>query len=464
MSQEPSRSPNSGPAAPASAAPAGGGVAGGASEGARTPPASAGMLCPYCGTLQPAGEAAATNSCKACRNRLDPLARIATHNAMGAWFIRDLSNPFAPGCSYATIRAMCERGRVRLTSVVRGPTTQQFWRLAAHTPGVAVLLGQCHACAEKVTPGMARCPACDATLTPQISMGGGRFVPIDDRQALGLPAQQVLPGEGDAAAALDSLAAVIGHAGMDRPGSVLGAAPAGGTGGRSADGQGGARGGAGGGRDRAKALIASLISVGVLLVALMLWSVVLPAMGVPTGVEEITGLRRVDEARAARGAADGAMAVGGSVAQGSASGSGAAGSAEDEGVDGASASDESLAALPGGDGRQGETGGETGGAEGGRDADSDAEDRRGGLGAVLVDDRIDRDAFDRLMEAHRRALTGELGDLVALRDTIDAIAAEVVGGQDGVDWADTLPRLAALRARVEERIAARRALDLMDIP
>lgn len=135
------------------------------------------VICPYCGEAQPIG-----GCCRACGGLFESLSRQATHNAMGPWFVRDPDRPFRPGCSYETLIQMIERGQVTKYSIVRGPTTRQFWTVARHVPGVAHLLGYCHACDGRVDPGDHGCPHC-----------GVPFGAYLDRNFLGLPDIQ---GEG----------------------------------------------------------------------------------------------------------------------------------------------------------------------------------------------------------------------------------------------------------------------------
>lgn len=137
------------------------------------------VICPYCGETQPAGE-----SCRACGGLFEPLSRQATHNAMGPWFIRDPQRPFQPGASYATLVRMIERGQINRLSIVRGPTTKQFWTIAKRVPGIAHLLGYCHACDAPVDPADHGCHVC-----------GARFGAYLDRNYMGLPEIQPLPWE-----------------------------------------------------------------------------------------------------------------------------------------------------------------------------------------------------------------------------------------------------------------------------
>jgi len=137
------------------------------------------VICPYCGETQPSGE-----RCRACSGLFEPLSRQATHNQMGPWFIRDSQRPFQPGASYETLVKMIERGVVTKYTVLRGPTTRQYWTVARHTPGVAHLLGYCHQCDTTVNPRDLGCPSC-----------GAPFGAYLDRNHLGLPEIKALPWE-----------------------------------------------------------------------------------------------------------------------------------------------------------------------------------------------------------------------------------------------------------------------------
>lgn len=128
------------------------------------------ILCPYCGYTQPHAE-----RCSTCGGLFEPLSRMATQIAMGPWFIRDKANPFKPGFSIETLKKMVENGRVKPYTVIRGPSTHQFWSIARNVSGVAHMLGYCHQCGEKVDPRDKACPHCMAT-----------FRSFKDRDRLGL--------------------------------------------------------------------------------------------------------------------------------------------------------------------------------------------------------------------------------------------------------------------------------------
>ena len=139
------------------------------------------VICPYCGETQTTAE-----RCRSCGGLFEPLSRQATHNAMGPWYVRDPGKPFHPGCSYETFVRMIDRGQLTKYSIMRGPTTKQFWTVAKHVPGVAHLLGYCHNCDASVDPGDHGCHVC-----------GVSFGAYLDRNYLGLPDLRPLPWEAE---------------------------------------------------------------------------------------------------------------------------------------------------------------------------------------------------------------------------------------------------------------------------
>lgn len=118
------------------------------------------VLCPYCGHAQYGGD-----RCQVCAGLFEPLSRRATQLAMGPWQVRDKVNPFKPGCSYEVVKKMAAGGKIKATTIVRGPTTRQFWSIARNVPGVAHLIGYCHACGAHVSPSDAKCGKCSAVFT-----------------------------------------------------------------------------------------------------------------------------------------------------------------------------------------------------------------------------------------------------------------------------------------------------------
>ena len=140
------------------------------------------VLCPYCGGIQ-----AGVSQCQRCKGLFEPLSRQATQNLMGPWQIRDEASPFLPGISYERLRDLVQKGKVHRGTVLRGPSTRQFWSLACNTQGVAVLLGECHHCHAACPTDAYSCRSCGVGLT---------FT--SDRQSLGLAPVKLLPGDAPA--------------------------------------------------------------------------------------------------------------------------------------------------------------------------------------------------------------------------------------------------------------------------
>lgn len=136
--------------------------------------------CPYCGTT-----AATENTarCSHCNGLVEPLSLKATQLAMGPWFIRDKRRPFMPGVNTQTLREQVSAGRIKPDTIVRGPTTHQFWMRADHVPGLSRLLGICHSCQAEVSPDDRACGACrsDLTLPESVDTLGLSYVDPDER-------------------------------------------------------------------------------------------------------------------------------------------------------------------------------------------------------------------------------------------------------------------------------------------
>lgn len=137
------------------------------------------VICPYCGHAQ-----AESPRCESCRGLFEPLSRQATQNAMGPWFIRDEAQPFRPGCSYDTLLRLIERGRVTAETILRGPTTHQFWMRADHVPGLAHLMDRCHACGERVGRGDVCCEFCGVMFGIEAQRDSLGLLPVRDLEAM----------------------------------------------------------------------------------------------------------------------------------------------------------------------------------------------------------------------------------------------------------------------------------------
>lgn len=129
------------------------------------------VLCPYCGHTQKQrpGEPVRADGrvvgqrCDTCGGLFEPLSRKATQIAMGPWYLRDKRNPFRPGCSFDVVEKLIKLGQIGPTTVMRGPTTRQFWSIARNIAGVSHRLGFCHACGAKFDPDdePTHCPICE---------------------------------------------------------------------------------------------------------------------------------------------------------------------------------------------------------------------------------------------------------------------------------------------------------------
>jgi hypothetical protein len=49
-----------------------------------------------------------------------------------------------------TLLSLIKRGQVTANSIVRGPTTHQLWRRAAHVKGLSREFGLCYSCGEQI--------------------------------------------------------------------------------------------------------------------------------------------------------------------------------------------------------------------------------------------------------------------------------------------------------------------------
>ncbi len=122
---------------------------------ANRPPVPQAVLCPFCGTAQ-----FSQDRCSSCKHTFTEKSRKLAQIDMGPWHIRNKENPFLPGYSYEKIKKLAETGVLQATSVVRGPSTQQFWLMAKFTPGISHLVGFCFACPAPARSGDPCCAAC----------------------------------------------------------------------------------------------------------------------------------------------------------------------------------------------------------------------------------------------------------------------------------------------------------------
>jgi hypothetical protein len=130
---------------------------------------SAKQVCPFCGSQNLISANSGTNSngpCPRCTMEDTAATRQATKARIGPWHVLQTRNPAAPGMRYATLLALVGKGQITARSVVRGPTTHQLWRYAAHVKGVSREFGVCYSCGESVDKTAAHCPHCDRAQEP----------------------------------------------------------------------------------------------------------------------------------------------------------------------------------------------------------------------------------------------------------------------------------------------------------
>lgn len=119
-------------------------------------------VCPFCGAVreQPDG------TCPRCTMESTATTRQATKSRIGPWYVLQTRNPAAPGMKFETLLAFVAKGRVKARSIVRGPTTQQLWRFAAHVKGLSREFGVCYGCGESITKSTSLCPHCNRPQDP----------------------------------------------------------------------------------------------------------------------------------------------------------------------------------------------------------------------------------------------------------------------------------------------------------
>jgi hypothetical protein len=120
------------------------------------------QVCAFCGQQRSAGP----EPCPHCTMEDSPATRQATKARIGPWYVLQSRNPAAPGMKYATLLALIHRGHVTAKSVVRGPTTHQLWRFAAHVRGVSREFDVCYSCGGTIDRSASLCPHCQRVQDP----------------------------------------------------------------------------------------------------------------------------------------------------------------------------------------------------------------------------------------------------------------------------------------------------------
>ena len=122
-------------------------------------------VCPFCGSLSESPE----GICARCSMENTSAARKATKSRIGPWFVYQHRNPAAPGMQFETLLGFVQKGKIKPRTIVRGPTTHQLWRFAAHVKGLSREFGVCFSCGGAIKPGDNLCPHCKKLQEPPIN-------------------------------------------------------------------------------------------------------------------------------------------------------------------------------------------------------------------------------------------------------------------------------------------------------
>ncbi|HMB95218.1 MAG TPA: hypothetical protein VKK61_04190, partial [Tepidisphaeraceae bacterium] len=113
-------------------------------------------ICPYCGDQNAGG----SEPCPRCTMEDMPATRQATKARIGPWYVLQSRNPAAPGMRYAIMLALISKGQITPRSIIRGPTTHQLWRFAAHVRSISREFGLCYSCGGAIDRSSAVCSHC----------------------------------------------------------------------------------------------------------------------------------------------------------------------------------------------------------------------------------------------------------------------------------------------------------------
>jgi hypothetical protein len=113
-------------------------------------------VCPFCGTISDRVDEA----CHRCTMENTALTRQATRARIGPWYVMQNRNPGAPGMKCSTLLGLVRKGQITPKTVIRGPTTHQFWRFAARVKGISREFGLCFSCGTRLDSKAVECPRC----------------------------------------------------------------------------------------------------------------------------------------------------------------------------------------------------------------------------------------------------------------------------------------------------------------
>lgn len=119
-------------------------------------------VCPFCGAVRED----TSGGCPRCSMENTSASRQATKARIGPWYVFQSRNPAAPGMKLETLLGFVRKGRVKARSIVRGPTTHQLWRFAAHVKGLSREFGICYSCGGAIERTASLCPHCNRLQEP----------------------------------------------------------------------------------------------------------------------------------------------------------------------------------------------------------------------------------------------------------------------------------------------------------
>jgi ribosomal protein L40E len=119
-------------------------------------------VCPFCGAVSPERE----GTCPRCKIDSSAASRSATKALIGPWYVLQAQNLSVPGIRFARLLELVQKGRIGPRSIVRGPTTHQFWRFAAQTRGLSREFGMCYSCGSELPSEAHTCEGCGLSQLP----------------------------------------------------------------------------------------------------------------------------------------------------------------------------------------------------------------------------------------------------------------------------------------------------------
>lgn len=119
-------------------------------------------VCPFCGQQK----TTSAEPCPRCTMEDTPATRQATKARIGPWHVLQNRSPSAPGMKFSTLLWLVNKGQVTPRSIVRGPTTYQLWRWAAHVRGLSREFGICYSCGGAIERSAAICGHCERPQEP----------------------------------------------------------------------------------------------------------------------------------------------------------------------------------------------------------------------------------------------------------------------------------------------------------